>query len=60
MPEESKLRDAADAARGIVEAIPVYQDLVQPDAQGLGKELLIVPRAVHVALAPLRLVVWGF
>jgi hypothetical protein len=30
MGEENKVRDAADAVKGIVEAVPVYQDALQP------------------------------
>lgn len=37
--EESKIRDAADAAKGILEATPVYQDALQPAAKQVGKAL---------------------
>src|SRR5262245_21912314 len=53
------IRDAAEAMKGIVEAVPVYQDAVQPLAKQVGAALETVGRAVNVALAPLRALVWG-
>jgi Abortive infection alpha len=60
MAEESKLRDAADAARGVLESTPVYQDAVQPGARQVGKALETVGKAVNVALAPVAALVWGY
>lgn len=60
MADESKIRDAADAAKGIVEAVPVYQDALQPGAQQVGRALETVGKAVNVALAPVAALVWGY
>ena len=60
MADENKIRDAADAIKGIVEAVPVYQDVVQPAAQQLGKGLETIAKLVHVALAPVSMVVWAY
>lgn len=60
MGDENKIRDAADAIKGIVEAVPVYQDLAQPAVQEVGKGLQTVAKLVHVALAPVSIVVWGY
>lgn len=60
MSEENKIRDAADAIKGIVEAVPVYQDVVQPAAKEIGTALQTVAKTVHVALAPVSGLVWGF
>lgn len=60
MSDESKIRDAAEVVKGIVEAVPVYQDLAQPAVQELGKGLQTVAKLVHVALAPVSMVVWGY
>ncbi len=60
MPEENKIRDAADAVKGIAEAIPVYQDVVQPAAKEIGTALGTVAKTVHIALAPVSALVWGF
>jgi hypothetical protein len=58
--DESKIRDAGDAARGILEATPVYQDALQPAAQQVGKALETVGKAVNIALAPIGALVWGY
>lgn len=60
MPNENKIRDAADAVRGVAEAVPVYQDVVQPAAREIGTALQTVAKCVHVALAPVSGLVWGY
>lgn len=57
---ESKVKDTADAVKGIVEAVPVYQDVAQPALQEVGKGLATIAKTVHVALAPVSALVWGF
>jgi hypothetical protein len=59
MGEENKIRDAADAVKGIVQAVPVYQDLIQSAAKKLGASLETIAAAVHAALLPVRGLVWG-
>lgn len=60
MSEENKIRDAADAVRGVVEAVPVYEDALQPAAKQVGKALETVAKTVHIALAPVSVLVWGY
>lgn len=60
MAEENKIRDAADAVKGIVEAVPVYQDAIQPAAKEIGTALQTVAKSIHVALAPISGFVWGY
>jgi hypothetical protein len=60
MSDENKIRDAADAIKGIAEAVPVYQDVVQPAAKEIGTALQTVAKTVHVALAPISALVWGY
>lgn len=60
MSEENKIRDVVDAVTGVAKAVPVYQDVVQPAAQELGKALQTVAKTVHVALAPVSALVWGY
>ena len=60
MSEESKVRDVVDAVTGVAKAVPVYQDVLQPAAQELGKALQIVAKTVHIALAPVSALVWGY
>ena len=60
MSEENKIRDVVDAVTGVAKVVPVYQDVVQPAAQELGKALQTVAKTVHVALAPVSALVWGY
>lgn len=60
MSDESKLRDVAEAVKSVCEAVPVYQDAIQPAAQELGKSLLTVGKAVNAALSPLKVLIWGY
>jgi Abortive infection alpha len=59
MSKESKIRDAAEVVKGIVEAVPVYQDLAQPAFKELGVALQRVTKLIHIALSPLYALVWG-
>ena len=52
MSEENKIRDTIEAATGLVQAIPIYQDAIQPAAKEIGGALQTVAKAIHVALAP--------
>src|SRR5258705_4181549 len=60
MPDDYRLRDTAETVKGIVEAVPVYQDVVQPAAREVGKGLQTVAKTIHIALAPLAALVWGY
>jgi hypothetical protein len=60
MADENKVRDAADAIKGLVEAVPIYQDVVQPAAKEVGTALQTIAKTVHIALAPVSAVVWGY
>jgi hypothetical protein len=60
MTDANNIRDAADAIRGVVEAVPVYQDVVQPAAQEIGKALQTIAKTVHIAIAPISALVWGY
>ncbi len=52
--------DIAEAVKGIVEAVPIYQDAIQPGAKQIGMALETVGKAVNVALAPVKGLVWGY
>ncbi len=63
MSEEKRagtIKDAADATRGILEAVPAYQDAIQPAARELGRSIEVIAKTVRVALAPLSALVWGY
>lgn len=60
MPEENKIRDAADAIKGVVEAVSIYQDALQPAVKEVGTALQTVAKTIHIALAPVSALVWGY
>ena len=60
MAEENQIRDVVDAVTGVAKAVPVYQDVIQPAAQEIGKALQTVAKTVHVVLAPVSALVWGY
>lgn len=57
---DSNIKSTIDAATGLVKAIPIYQDAVQPSAQQIGKSLETVTKTVNIALAPIKALVWGY
>lgn len=63
MPEEERknpIEGTIKAATGLVEAIPIYQDTIQPAAKEMGKTLEVVAKTVNMAIAPLSAMVWGY
>jgi hypothetical protein len=57
MSGENKTRDTVDAVTGLVKAVPIYQDAIQPAAKEIGVGL---QKTVQLALAPISGLVWGF
>lgn len=57
---DNKVKETIDAVTGLVKAVPVYDDLVQPAAKELGKSLETLAKAINVALYPVSGLVWGF
>lgn len=55
-----KVKDTAEAVKGIVEAVPIYEDLFQPAVQELGKGLHTLSKTIHIALMPVSALVWGY
>jgi len=39
MGDNSNIKDIIDTVRGLTEAVPVYQDAIQPAAKEIGKGL---------------------
>ncbi len=60
MSDSDKIIQAAEAIEGIVKAVPIYQDALQPAAQQIGKGLETITKTIHVALAPVSALVWGY
>ncbi len=56
----NKIKDTAEAIKGIVEAVPIYQDLAQPAIKEFGKGLHTLSKTIHIALAPVAAMVWGY
>lgn len=57
---DSNIKSTIEAATGLVKAIPVYQDAIQPSAKQIGKSLETITKAVNIALAPIKALVWGY
>ena len=60
MGDENKVRDIVVAVKGVVDAVPIYADGLQPAVKELGKGLETVAKAVNVALVPIGGLVWGY
>jgi len=60
MTDGNQIKNTAEAVKGIVEAVPVYQDVVQPAARQVGTALETVAKTIHIALAPISALVWGY
>jgi len=58
--EPSTTKNVIDAIGGIVKAVPVYQDAIQPAAKELGKALGTATKSLNVLLAPIEVVIWGY
>lgn len=60
MSEEGKVEGTINAVTGLIKAVPVYQDAIQPAAKEVGKSLTTVAKAINVALLPVSGMVWGW
>lgn len=61
MEPASKVAEDAAKALGLTQLVPtIYQDLLQPAAREAGQKLVVVAKAVSIALAPLEMGVWGY
>ncbi|MDD5290780.1 MAG: DUF4393 domain-containing protein [Patescibacteria group bacterium] len=60
MSDDDKITQAAKAVEGIVKAVPVYQDALQPAAKQIGKGLETITKTINIALAPVSALVWGY
>lgn len=60
MNDNSTIRDTAETVKGIFEAVPVYPDVIQPAAKEVGTALQTVAKTLHILLAPVSALVWGY
>jgi hypothetical protein len=58
--KENNVKSTIDAISGLVNAIPVYDDAIQPAAKEIGKSLATVTKTINIALAPISALVWGY
>lgn len=57
---DSNVKSTVDAVTGLVKAIPIYQDTLQPAAKQIGQSLETVTKCVNICLAPIKALVWGY
>lgn len=60
MSEENKVKDTAEAVTSVLKELSIYPDLLQPAVKELGKGLETIAKSVHLALAPLSALIWGY
>jgi hypothetical protein len=60
MCDKDKIKSIVEAVEGIVKAVPVYQDAIQPAAKQIGVGLETITKTIHIALAPVSALVWGY
>lgn len=57
---DGNIKNTVEAVTGLVKAVPIYQDALQPAAIEVGKALCTVAKTIHIALAPISAMVWGY
>jgi len=57
---QSSTKEILDAATGLIKAVPVYEDILQPAAKEIGTALETVAKTVNIALAPISGVIWSY
>ena len=58
--EKTEVAATIDAVSKLAQNVPIYQDLLQPAAREVGKNLETASKLVTVALSPVRGLVWGY
>lgn len=58
--KDTNVKATIDAVTGLVNAVPIYQDTLQPAAKQIGNSLETVTKTVNIALAPIKALVWGY
>jgi len=57
---DTSVKSVIDATKGLVDAVPIYPDLIQPAAKEIGAALGTVAKSVHLALAPISVMIWSY
>ncbi|MEO6520530.1 MAG: DUF4393 domain-containing protein [Mucilaginibacter sp.] len=58
--KDSNIKSTIEAVASLVKAVPVYEDALQPAAKQIGGALETITKAVNAALAPVKVLVWGY
>jgi hypothetical protein len=58
--KDSNIKGTVDAITGLVKAVPIYDDALQPAAKEIGKSLTTISKTINLALAPIGALVWGY
>jgi hypothetical protein len=58
--DPKSIQSFAESAKAVTDAVPIYQDAVQPAAKEVGKALQTLAKTVHIALAPVTALVWSY
>lgn len=55
-----EIKDTIETVKGLVEAIPIYEDLLQPAVIEIGEGLHTISKVIHIVLAPVSAMIWGY
>jgi hypothetical protein len=58
--KDSNIKGTVEAITGLVKAVPIYDDALQPAAKEIGKSLTTITKTINLALAPIGALVWGY
>jgi len=58
--KDTNVKSTIDAITGLVKAVPIYNDAIQPAAKEIGKSLATVTKTINIALARISALVWGY
>ncbi len=58
--KDGKIKKTIEAAKDLSEAVPIYQDGLQPATKEIGKSLETIAKTVNVALFPIKSLVWSY
>lgn len=51
--KDANVKSKIDAITGLVKAVPIYNDAIQPAAKEIGKSLATVTKTINIAWAPI-------
>ncbi len=58
--DKNKIDDTINSVTKLVNAVPIYEDALQPLAKEMGKAFSTIGKTVNVAIAPLKGIIWGY